>query len=193
MDKLNQQLAFLLEADKMKTVLRQSLILDGSRRENDAEHSWHLALTALILREYAAPEVDIIRVLKMTLIHDLVEIYAGDTFAYDEPGNDTKEERERDAADRLFSMLPDEQDRELRGLWEEFDAMETPDALYAAAIDRFQSFYNIYNTDGYPWRLHGVTRGKIYKRMEIMRDAMPRLWDFVRECIRDGVEKGFIK
>ncbi len=146
-EKLSKQLEFLIEADKMKTVFRQTLVMDKSRQENDAEHSWHFALMALTLYEYAGFDgVDINRVLKMALLHDLVEIYAGDTFAYDNVGSIDKQIREQKAADRLFSLLPSELATEYRQLWEEFDAMETPDSKYAAAIDRLQPFISNYKT-----------------------------------------------
>ena len=141
-DKLKHQLHFLAEVDKMKNILRQTYITDKSRQENSAEHSWHFALTALTLYEYCRIDgVDISRVIKMALVHDLVEIYAGDTPAYDAQGNADKDEREKEAADKLFSLLPDEQATEYRSLWEEFDHVETPDAIYANAIDRFRSHH----------------------------------------------------
>ena len=147
--KLEKQLQFLIEVDKMKTILRQTLLVDKTRRENDAEHSWHFALMAIILYEYADQgKVSLYRVLKMALVHDLIEIYAGDTFAYDDAGNATKEQRETEAADKLFGILPSGQGEELRALWEEFDRMETPDAMYAAALDLLQPFINNYLTEG---------------------------------------------
>ncbi|OJU14358.1 MAG: hypothetical protein BGN88_05630, partial [Clostridiales bacterium 43-6] len=157
-EKLQKQMEFLTEADKMKTIFRQTLVMDKSRRENDAEHSWHFALMALTLAEYAASdEVDINRVLKMALLHDLIEIYAGDTFAYDSTGNTDKEAREQAAADKLFALLPPEQAKEFRSLWEEFDEMETPDALYAASIDRLQPLLSNFNTEGHTWVKYHIT------------------------------------
>jgi putative hydrolase of HD superfamily len=193
-DKLKRQLAFLTEADKMKSVLRQTILTDKSREENDAEHSWHFALMALTLYEYAGIDgVDINRVIKMALVHDLVEIYAGDTFAYDANGYESKEKREKDAADKLFSMLPDAQASEYRSLWEEFDLMETPDALYASAVDRFQPFLNNYLTDGHTWVKHGVTAEQVYKRMDPIKTALPELWEFIEFVVRDSRQKGYIK
>ncbi|MEG2234338.1 MAG: HD domain-containing protein, partial [Oscillospiraceae bacterium] len=148
-DRFEKQLRFIVEIDKMKNIFRKTLIIDGTRRENDAEHSWHIAVMAILLSEYCKDKsVDIMRAVKMALVHDLIEIYAGDTFAYDEAGNSTKEERERDAADRLYALLPQEQGAELRALWEEFDAEITPDARYAAAMDHLQPFIHNYMTDG---------------------------------------------
>lgn len=178
----------------MKNVLRQTLLTDQSRRENDAEHSWHFALMSMVLYEYADPsKVNLNRVLQMALIHDLIEIYAGDTFAYDEAGNESKEERERNAADRLFKLLPNDQGSEIRALWEEFDAMESPDAQYAAAMDRLQPFINNYVTEGHTWKLGNVTSDKVYKRMGIVKESAPDLWPFVVETINASIEKGFLK
>ncbi|MDR0273115.1 MAG: HD domain-containing protein [Clostridiales bacterium] len=192
-DKLTGQLNFLAEADKMKSILRQTRIADCSRQENDAEHSWHFALTALTLFEYCGIEgVDIDRVINMALVHDLVEIYAGDTFAYDEKGNENKEERENESADKLFSLLPKKQAAEFRSLWEEFDRMETPDAIYASAVDRFQSFHNIYLSGGYTWKKHKVTADKIYKRMEPAKIALPALWDFIERTVNDEIKNGTV-
>lgn len=192
-DKLERQLRFLAEADKMKSVYRQTVLTDKSREETDAEHSWHFALTAMTLFEYNRIEgVDINRVIKMALVHDMVEIYAGDTFAYDAKGNQSKEERERRAADELFGLLPAAQGLEYRAVWEEFDRMETPDAIYAAAIDRFQPFFNNCLTDGHTWVKHGVSVDKVYKRMEPVKTALPELWEFVERMIRESCEKGYI-
>ena len=193
-DKLKQQLLFLSEADKMKNVLRQTMLSDRSRQETDAEHSWHFALTAMTLFEYCGIDgVDIDRVIKMSLVHDLVEIYAGDTFAYDTVGNESKEEREKESADKLYSLLPDKQAVEYRSLWEEFDLMTTPDALYASAIDRLQSFHNIHLSGGYTWEKHEVTADKIYKRMMPVKTALPELWGYVEYVVNEGLNKGYIK
>src|SRR3954453_23834883 len=138
MDRLQQQLAFILEIDKLKSIFRQTILIDRSRRENTAEHSWHLALMAMLLSEYAETPVDVVRVMHMVLVHDIVEIDAGDTFAYDAAGIVTKKQRELDAADRIFGLLPPEQGSELRKLWEEFEAEETSDSHFANAIDRLE-------------------------------------------------------
>jgi putative hydrolase of HD superfamily len=193
-DKLKLQLRFLAEADKMKTILRQTYITDKSRQENSAEHSWHFALTALTLYEYCRIDsVDINRVIKMALVNDLVEIYAGDTPAYDTNGNIDKDEREKEAADMLFSLLPDEQAAEYRSLWEEFDRMETPDAFFGSAVDRLQSFHNIHLSGGHPWKKYAVTADKIYERMMPVKTALPELWEYVENVVNDGIEKGYIK
>lgn len=192
-EKLKNQLEFLAEIDKMKNIFRQSLVMDGSRRENDAEHSWHFAMMAMTLYEYASsPDVDLARVIQMALVHDLVEIYAGDTFAYDTKGYESKEKRENEAADRLFEKLPKEQALEYRSLWKEFDEMETADSLYAAAIDRFQPFFSNYKTEGYTWSLHKVTSDKVYKRMSVIKTVIPELWTFVEFVMQDSIDKGYI-
>ena len=149
--RLDQQLRFTAEIDKMTSILRRTMLVDGSRRENDAEHSWHIAVMALIFEEYAAEPVDISRAVKMCVVHDLIEIYAGDTFAYDATGNADKAEREAASADKLFAQLPAEQGAEIRSLWEEFDAIQTPDAKYAACMDRLQPFLHNTLTDGHTW------------------------------------------
>ncbi len=193
-ERFTQQLQFLIEVDKMKNVLRQTLLVDASRRENDAEHSWHFALMAMVLFEYAdGANISLERVLKMALVHDLIEIYAGDTFAYDDKGNESKQEREAQAAEKLFSMLPNEQGQEIKDLWLEFDAMQTPDATYAAAIDRLQPFVNNYMTQGHTWKLGNVTSDKVYKRMDMVRVAAPELWPFVTDVIQDSIAKGYLE
>ncbi|MFI3283760.1 MAG: HD domain-containing protein [Erysipelotrichaceae bacterium] len=193
-NKLMQQLNFLTEVDKMKNIYRQTLLVDKSRRETDAEHSWHFALMALTLFEYCEIEnVDIDRVIKMALVHDLVEIYAGDTFAYDEEGNKSKKAREIEAAEKLFALLPKNQADEYKRLWEEFDSMDTPDSMYASAIDRLQPFLNNYHTDGHTWLENGISEDKVYQRMEPVMSALPKLSDFVNFVIEDSIKKGYIK
>lgn len=191
MKRFEQQLEFLKVVDGMKNILRQTMLIDYSRRENDAEHSWHFAVTAMILSEYASEEIDLFRVLKMALIHDLVEVYAGDTFAYDVEGNLKKQERELLAADKIFGLLPKDQGLELRQLWEEFDAMETKDALYAACIDRIQPFINNYFTQGHTWRKGNVRPEQVYQRLEPVKRGLPELWEFVEFVIEDSIKKGY--
>ena len=192
-DRLEQQLSFLIECDKMKKILRRTVLMDSSRRETDAEHSWHFALMAMTLLEYVGnKDLDTYKVLRMALVHDLIEIYAGDTFAYDPKGHSDKYERETSAADKLFSLLPEDQGKEFRSLWEEFDAMETPEAQYAASIDRFQPFLHNYRTQGYTWKEGNVHYAQVYERMEILRTAMPALWPTVLNMMKDSVEKGYL-
>ena len=192
--RLQNQLKFLAIADEMKHVFRQTKLIDGSRYENDAEHSWHFALMAITLFEHNALDgVNIDRVTKMAIVHDLVEIYAGDTPAQDIAANVGKEEREREAADKLFALLPSEQGQEFRNLWEEFDAMETPDAIYASAVDRFQSMFLLYkNGEGSAWVKFKATTGRVRTRMLPIKIAIPALWPWVEDAIAESVAKGLL-
>ncbi len=192
-EKIKSQIKFLLVIDEMKNVFRRTLVADGSRRENDAEHSWHLAMLAMILEEYSAQKVDIERVLKITLVHDLVEVYAGDTFAYDVKGNEDKLERETEAANRLFGMLDPVQGAEIRALWDEFEAKETAESRYANAVDRLQPLLLNYMTNGHTWKLGDVHAPQIYKRMDIIRTATPELWYIVEGIINTSIEAGILK
>lgn len=187
---LSRALEFTIEMDKMKSIFRRSSIFDGSRRENDAEHSFHIAVMALAFEKYAPDGVDLLRVLKMLLVHDIVEIDAGDTFAYDKEANTTKKEREQKAADRLFSMI--ENGAELRALWEEFDAMETPDALYAISLDRLEPFLANCLNKGDTWFAGGVGKEAILKRMAPIEKGIPALWETVLRLIDENVENGYV-
>lgn len=190
--KLERQLVFIAEMDKMKNILRRTLITDSSRRENDAEHSWHIALMAVILEEYAAKPVNMSRVLSMLVIHDLIEVYAGDTFAFDVEANMEKESKEKVAADKLFSILSDEQGIKLRSLWEEFDAMNTDDSIFAASLDRLQPFIHNTLTNGHTWKIGKVKKEQVYKRMEPVKKGLPCLWGWVEQQIQTGIDKGLI-
>ena len=190
--RLESQMRFIAEVDKVKQVLRRTLLTDKSRRENDAEHSWHLALMAPVLQEYAAEPFNMEHVLKMVIFHDLIEVYAGDTFAFDKTGNLDKEEREKAAADKLFAILPPEQGAEFRTLWEEFDAMQTADAKYAAALDRLQPFLHNALTDGHTWRLGKVTRQDVMNRMQPAIDALPGIAPFILATIEQHIAEGII-
>lgn len=192
-ERLDSQFLFTAEIDKMTSVLRRTLLLDLSRRENDAEHSWHIAVMAMLFSEYAAEPVDIGRVVQMCVVHDLVEVYAGDTFAYDAAGNADKEAREKAAADQLFGMLPKEQGRMIRSLWEEFDAMESADAKYAACMDRLQPFLHNTLTDGHTWVEGGTDRAAVEKRMAIIKEFMPQVYTWVAENIGHAIEAGWLK
>lgn len=191
-DKIKNQIQFVITIDEMKNILRRNLLADGSRRENDAEHSWHLAMMAMILEEYSADKVDIGRVLKIALVHDLVEVYAGDTFAYDTKGYEDKEEREIQAAEKLFGMLDPVQGAEIRALWDEFEAKSTPEAVYANAIDRLQPLILNYLTDGHTWKM-GVHAPQILKRMDIIRTATPELWHIVEGIISTSIKEGILQ
>jgi len=191
--RLVQQLAFLLEADRLKQVERQTAIIGGSRRENTAEHSWHLGLFALVLAEHADEPVDLTRVLAMVLVHDLVEIDAGDTFAYDEAGYETKAAREQAAADRLFGLLPGEQGIELRALWEEHEAGATADARFANALDRLQPvLLNHAAGADAPWVRHGITYEQIVRRNVVIADGSKALWAEAHERITQAVAEGWV-
>ena len=193
MQRLEAQIQFILEIDKLKTVLRQSSIISEDRRENSAEHSWHLAVMAILLAEHAAEPVDLYRVIKMVLIHDLVEIDAGDTFCYDEQGNLNKAEREQACADRILAVLPQDQASELRTLWEEFEARDTADSRFAAALDRLQPMLLNYHTEGAAWRRHGISMEQVQKRNSPMGEGAPALWQYAKVFIADAVEKGYLR
>lgn len=193
MTRLEQQLAFSIELDMLKTILRRSELMDGSRHENSAEHSWHLATMAMLLSEYAAEPVNITRVMKMLLVHDVVEIDAGDTFAYDTVNVATQKERERQAADRLFGLLPAEQRDELRALWEEFEHRSTPESKYANALDRLQPLFQNYRSGGMSWKKHGITRQQVMERMQAVKVGMPQVWPTVLKLIDDACAAGMVK
>ncbi|HOL18075.1 MAG TPA: HD domain-containing protein [Bacillota bacterium] len=186
---------FIVEVDKLKKITRQNYLADGARKENDAEHSWHLALMALVLCEHVRAEEkpDLLRVIKMALLHDLVEIDAGDTYCYDEKAGAGKRERELAAADRLFAILPPDQAREFRELWEEFEEQRTPEARFAAALDRLQPLTLNYIAGGKSWREHGITYSQVIKRNSSIGESSPALWKFTLEMIREAVRKGYIK
>lgn len=191
-DRLGAQIRFLVEIDKLKSVLRRTLLVDSSRRENSAEHSWHLAIMAILLQEYAAESVDLHRVVKMLLVHDIVEIDAGDTFCYDVEAQQSKEARELEAAERIFGLLPDDLGRELRSLWDEFEAGRSPDARFAAALDRLQPLLHNYSTEGGTWQEHRVTRDQVVARNAFIAEGSPRLWDYAKALIEDAVARGFL-
>src|SRR4028119_443563 len=159
--RLQQQLDFILEVDKAKQIFRQNFLLDSSRHENDAEHSWHLAMMAFVLCEYSKEPVDVARVIKMLLIHDLVEIDAGDTFVYDEAAHVGKEEREIAAAERIFNLLPPDLANEIRQLWDEFEARQTPEALFASSLDRLHPLLQNYNAQGGGWKKHDISAERV--------------------------------
>jgi putative hydrolase of HD superfamily len=192
-ERFAQQLRFIVEIDKLKRVLRRTLLTDKSRRENSAEHSWHIALMAPILAEYAAEDVDVLRVVKMLLVHDLVEIDAGDTFAYDADGHLDKEDRERAAADRIFGLLPADQRRELRELWDEFEVSESADARFALALDRLQPLLQNVHADGGTWRSHGVTQEQVLERMLPIKRTSDLLWAYAVEAIETVWLKGDVR
>jgi putative hydrolase of HD superfamily len=192
-DTLDQQLGFLLEADRLKTVLRQSPLTDGSRRENSAEHSWHLALMALVLAGHAPPGTDLNRVIAMVLLHDLVEIDAGDLFLYaDQAAQDRQAEAERAAAGRLYGLLPPPQAQSLQALWDEFEERRTPEAKFARALDRLQPMLANYQVGGGTWRDHGVTAPQVLARVALIEDGSATLGEYARGMIASAVDRGYL-
>lgn len=192
-ERMDQQLKFTAEIDKMTSVLRRTMLIDKSRRENDAEHSWHIAVMAMLFSEYAKDPVDIGRVVQMCVVHDLIEIIAGDTFVYDANANEDKEAREQLAADKLFAMLPDDQGKMIRSLWDEFDAMETADSKYAACMDRLQPFYHNTLTDGHTWVEGNANREVVEKRMAIVKEFMPDVYQWMDKNMDSAIEKGWLR
>ncbi|GGV16446.1 hydrolase [Actinomadura cremea] len=190
--RLADQIAFIVEVDRLKTVLRRSVLVADDRRENDAEHSWHLALMVAVLAEYADEPIDVGRTLKLVLLHDLVEIYAGDTFLYDEEGAATQEQREREAADRLFALLPDDQNTGFRALWDEFEERRTPEARFAKAMDRLQPLLLNYNNKGGTWRTPGVTDADVRRRKSVIGDASADLWAYAQTLIDEGARRAWL-
>ena len=192
MSRLEQQLAFLLELDKAKTILRRSYLTDGSRLENDAEHMWHLAMFVLVLAEHAGVRIDVTKVLKMVLVHDIVEIDAGDVFVYDEAAQATKAELERAAADRLYGLLPPDQGDELRALWEEFEAKESAEARFAGAVDRLQPLLLNLTTRGRSWQEHGITADRVLALNARIGLGSPALWAHVEALLHQAVADGHL-
>ncbi len=188
---METQLEFIRKLDGMKSILRMNILLDESRREDDAQHSWHAAMMAMVMQEYAAEPIDITRVVPMLLVHDLVEIGAGDTYAYDEVGNQSKEKREREAADALFGPMG-EQGRQMRALWEEFEEAKTADARFAAAMDRIQPLLGNYWSEGKVWKENRIDYSQVYVRNEVTRRIVPRLWEKVDTFLQDAVRKGML-
>ena len=191
-DRLLRQMRFVVEADKLKSIFPRNRLLHGERQENDAEHSWHLALMAIVLAEHANPPIDVLRVLKMVLIHDLVEIDAGDTVGYDEAGLVTQPERERLAADRIFGLLPEDMAHELRAVWEEFEEKQTPEAKFAGALDRMGGVLPSYYNEGGCWREASVTVERVKDRNGVIADGSPALWRYAEGLIDDAVAKGYV-
>ena len=193
-EKLEKQLDFIREIDKEKEIFRQTYLADASRKENDAEHAWHMAIMAYLLKEYANEPVDIAKVMLMCLIHDIVEIDAGDTYAYDEEGKKTQAERERKAADRIYGMLPEEQGKKLYDLWLEFEAQETPEAKFARTMDNIQPMMLNAATDGKAWVEHGVHLNQILGRNAHTAEGSEILWEYAREnFIQPHIEAGHIR
>jgi putative hydrolase of HD superfamily len=192
-DRLGQQVAFLIEADKLKQVLRRTPLADSSRRENSAEHSWHLIVAAIVLLEHSAGDVNLLHVLEMLAVHDLVEIDAGDTFAYDAQDLVTKEERELAAAERIFGLLPPDQASRVRSLWDEFEAQQTQDARFANAMDRLQPLLQNACAQGGSWRDHDLHREQVLRRMAPIESALPAAWPLVLKIVDDFCASGVLR
>lgn len=192
-ERLKKQMEFMLEVDKIKFIGRQTYLSDASRKENDAEHSWHLALMAALLSEHANAELDLVKVITMVLIHDIVEIDAGDTYAYDSAGNATKREREVKAAERIFHILPDDQAKKMRDLWEEFEAYETPEAKFAHTLDNVQPIMLNDATNGLAWREHEVKKSQVLKRNEKTGEGSAAMMEVVNDIVERNVKNGNLK
>lgn len=190
--RLRRQIEFIVEVDRLKTVLRQTSLVGGSRQENSAEHSWHIALMAVVLAEYANESTDLLHTLKMLLIHDTVEIDAGDTFAYDTVGALDKEEREDRAARRIFGLLPVDQRDEFYALWLEFEARITPEARLANAMDRLMPSLHNFNNGGGTWGRDGITHARVVDRLNPIDDGSHELWAYIEKMLDDAVEQGMI-
>ncbi len=192
-ERLRQQIEFLKEIDDLKQILRQTVLTKDRRQENDAEHSWHLAMLVMVLSEYSNhSSIDLLRTVKMVLIHDIIEIDAGDTFCYDDHDRNAKTEKERKAAHRIFGILPEEQAQEFIDLWEEFEAMETPEAQFAAAVDRLQPLLLNYYSEGYAWKKHGIKRSQVIERNHHISKGSKVLWEFAENLIEESVNKGYL-
>ena len=190
--RLSRQIAFLMEADRLKGIERRSRVLGGERRENSGEHSWHLALFALVLAEHADDPIDLPRVIVMLLLHDIVEIDAGDTFVYDTVAMADQDEREQAAAERLFNLLPSDQANDLRALWDEFELAESPDARFAKSVDRLQPMLLNHASNGETWREHGVTSEMVLAVNSRIAHGSETLWKAAQHFVSDAVSKGMV-
>ena len=188
--RLEEQMSFLLEMDKSKNIMRQTYLANGERRENDAEHSWHLAIMCLLLGEYANENIDLLKTVTMVLFHDVIEIDAGDTYAYDTEGNKTKAERENIAAKRLYGMLPKDQGEKLTALWEEFEKGETPEAKFARTLDRVQPLMLNNASGGRSWEEHKITKEQVYQRNQLTHLGSEVLWEYAKALIEQNAEEG---
>lgn len=191
-DRLAKQLEFIREIDREKLIKRQSYLTDGKTREDDAEHAWHMAIMTILLKEYANEEIDVLKTVTMLLIHDLVEVYAGDTYAYDEEGKKSQAEREARAADKLYSLLPEDQGEYLKSLWLEFEAQETPEAKFARTMDNFQPLLLNDATDGRAWKEHGVKHSWVMKRNQNTHLGSEKIWEYANGLIKSNIAKNNI-
>lgn len=192
MDRLQKQMEFIVEVDKVKKIMRQTYLSDASRKEDDAEHSWHLALMAVLLKEHSNEEVDLTKVIPMVLIHDLVEIDAGDTYAYSGESAAVTEARERKAAERVFGILPEDQGKVFRDLWEEFEAYQTPEAKFAHVLDNCQPMLLNDASNGLSWTEHQVRKSQIYKRNEHTAEGSRKIWNYMQSLVQKHIELGHV-
>lgn len=190
MTDFEKQIQFIMELDKIKKIGRQTYLSDASRKENDAEHSWHLALMAFVLADYSNELIDVLKTMKMVLLHDVIEIDAGDTYAYDTEANKTKRERELKAADRIFGLLPEAQKSEYRGLWDEFEAMETPESKFANMLDKVQPLLLNDASGGKSWAEHGVQISQVLKRDERVHEGSEEIWAYAKSILEKNVKNG---
>lgn len=192
-DQLLKQINFIKEIDKIKYIQRKTKLFHSDRPENDAEHSWHLAMMTIVLAEHSDVPVDVLKVLKMVLIHDIVEIDAGDTFIYDTQKNHSNTENELKAAKRIFGLLPDEQANELIAIWQEFEAGETPEARFAKAMDRIEPLLQNTSNNGGTWREFDVDYSKVFEKKKVIAQGSTTLWEFAENLLNESVEKGILK
>lgn len=192
-ERLEKQMEFIKEIDKLKAIKRQTLLINEDRQENDAEHSWHLAMLAFLLAEYSNEKIDILKTIKMVLIHDIVEIDAGDTYCYDEEGYKTKADRETKAAERIFGILPNDQCKELKLLWEEFEDMNTAESKFACVLDRIQPLLLNYTKGGISWKNHNVKRNQVENRNKCTQSGSEELYRYIMNIISDATEMGMLK
>jgi putative hydrolase of HD superfamily len=192
-ESLLKQIDFIKEIDKVKYIQRKTKLFNSDRCENDAEHSWHLAMMAIVLAEHSNEPIDILKVIKMVLIHDIVEIDAGDTFIYDTTKSHSNSDEERLAANRIFGLLPEEQANEFITIWEEFEAGETNEAKFARAMDRLEPLLQNTSNNGGTWNEFGVDYSKVYEKKKIMKEGSETIWNYAEELINDSVEKGILK
>lgn len=191
-ERLEKQIEFIKEIDKLKSINRQTLLINEDRQENDAEHSWHLAMLAFLLAEYSNEKIDVLKTVKMVLIHDIVEIDAGDTYCYDSEGYKTKTDRETKAADRIFGILPEDQCAELKSLWREFEAMNTPESKFACVLDRLQPILLNYTKGGISWKNHNIKRSQVEERNQCTKYGSEELYDYIMNIISEAADKGML-
>ncbi|MCS3555035.1 MULTISPECIES: HD family hydrolase [unclassified Sphingobacterium] len=190
---LLKQIDFIKEIDKVKYIQRKTKLFNSNRNENDAEHSWHLAMMALILAEHANEPIDVLKVVKMVLIHDIVEIDAGDTFIYDTQKNHVNTDQERLAANRIFGLLPQEQSKEFIAVWEEFEAGLTPEAKFARTMDRLEPLLQNTSNNGGTWKEFDVDYSKVFEKKKIINEGSTTIWKYAEELIKESVEKGILR